>query len=153
MCIPTSIFQTPHTLGYHLSLNTSMSDGPPATASSSNFKVIFEKALKTYKKTTGQDRTVHPLFSQLQACDSPAAIRTVLQNQVDQFIQSRSGDERLKTWLNPTINVLYAFSAALAGGVGVVMIFFLSEMTFSYRSDRFSLPPMRFLQVLVSSFW
>jgi hypothetical protein len=100
-----------------------------ATASPSNFEVIFEKALKTYKKTTRQDRTVHPIFTQLQACDSSAAIRTILQEQIDQFIQSRSGDERLKNWLNPTINVLYAFSSTLAGGVGLVMSFYLSYIS------------------------
>ena len=120
MCMLTSALQTSHTQGYHQSHNISMSNRPPATASSSNFKVIFERALKTYKKSTGQDRTVNPLFSQLQECDSPEAIRTILQNQVDQFIQPRSGDERLRNWLNPTINVLYAFSATLAGGAGVV---------------------------------
>ena len=114
------------------SLNTSMSDRASATASSSNFEIFFEKALKTYKRTSGQDRTVHPLFSQLQACDSPAAIRSILQNQIDQFIQSRSGDERLKSWLNPNINVLYAFSATLAGGVGMVMAFFLSRRYHPY---------------------
>jgi hypothetical protein len=102
-----------------------MSKTPTLTASPSNFEVIFEKALKAYKKTTKQDRTVHPIFTQLQACNSPAAICTILQDQIDQFIQSRSGDGRLKNWLNPTINVLYAFSATLAGGVGVVMSFYL----------------------------
>jgi hypothetical protein len=94
----------------------------PATASSCNFKVIFEKALRAYKNTTQQDRTVSPLFNQLQACDSPAAIRTILQDQVNQFIRSRSGDERLKKWLDPTINVLYAFSGTLGEGVGLVNV-------------------------------
>ena len=135
MCIPTSVFQTSHsTLGYHHSLNTLMSDRASATTSSSNFEVIFEKALKTYKRTSGQGRTVHPLFCQLQACDSPAAIRSILQNQIDQFIQSRSGDERLKNWLNPTINVLYAFSVTLAGGVGVVMAFFMFRRYHPYAN-------------------
>ncbi|KAF8270933.1 hypothetical protein EI94DRAFT_1784474 [Lactarius quietus] len=100
--------------------SSSMSKIPLTTASSSNFKAIFDKALKAYQKTTKQDLTVHPLASQLQGCDSPAAILTILQNQVDQFIQSRTGDERLKNWLNPTIAVLYAFSATLSAGVGLV---------------------------------
>jgi hypothetical protein len=94
----------------------------PATASSCNFKVIFEKALTAYKNTTQQDRTVNPLFIQLQACDSPAAIQTILQDQVNQLIRSRSGDERLKNWLDPTINVLYAFSGTLGEGVGLVNV-------------------------------
>jgi hypothetical protein len=49
------------------------SSKPPAITASSNFKVIFEKALKEYKKRTKQDLTAHPLAAQLQACDSPAA--------------------------------------------------------------------------------
>ena len=96
-----------------------MSNTPPTTASSSN---ILEKALKAYQKTTKQDLTVHPLASQLQGCDSPAAILTMLQDQVDQFIQSHTGSERLKNWLNPTISVLYAFSATLGAGVGLVNV-------------------------------
>ncbi|KAF8271011.1 hypothetical protein EI94DRAFT_653554 [Lactarius quietus] len=134
MCLFTSAFQT------------------SPTASSSNFKVIFEKALKSYNKTTGQDRTANPLFNQIQSCNSPAAIRSILQDQVDLFIRSRSGDERLKNWLNPTLNVLYAFSVILGGGVGSVMSFHLSGISFLCGSNRFSLPPMRFLLAPVSSF-
>ena len=106
------------------SASSSMSNVPPkiAPSSGSNFQVIFENALKGYQKTTRQDLTVNPLFSQLQECDSPAAILTTLQDQVDQFIRSRSGDERLKNWLYPTISVLYAFSATLGGGVGLVNV-------------------------------
>ncbi|KAI9447685.1 hypothetical protein H4582DRAFT_2123996 [Lactarius indigo] len=99
-----------------------MSQSPASSSmpTSSNFTIVFEKALKAYQKTTKQDLTVHPLTGQLQACDSPTAILTILQGQVDQFTQSRSGHEKLKSWLNPTINVLYAFSATLGEGVGLV---------------------------------
>ncbi len=87
--------------------------------SNSNFKVIFDKALKAYKIKTKQDLISHPLAVQLQACKSPAAILTVLQDQVHQFEQARSGEERLRRWLNPTINVLCTFSATL-GAVSFV---------------------------------
>ena len=90
------------------------------TTASSNFN--FEKALKAYQKRTEQDLTIHPLATQLQECDSPTAILTILQDQVDQLIRTRRGDERLKNWLNPTISVLYAFSATLGAGVGLVNI-------------------------------
>jgi hypothetical protein len=90
------------------------------TTSTSNFNVIFDNALNAYKKKTKQDLTDHPLAAQLQACDSPAAILTIFQDQFDQF--NRSSDERLKKWMNPTINVLYAFSATLGEGVGLVNI-------------------------------
>jgi hypothetical protein len=92
------------------------------TASSSNFKVIFEKALKEYKKKTKQDLTTHPLAAQLEACNSAADTLAILQDQVDQFKQSRSSDERLQRWLNPTTNVLHAFTGTLGEGIGLVNI-------------------------------
>ncbi|KAH9011724.1 hypothetical protein EDB83DRAFT_353431 [Lactarius deliciosus] len=98
----------------------SSSKTPAVTSSPSNFKLIFEKALKEYKKKTKHDLTAHPLASKLQPCNSPADVLTILQDQVDQFEQSRSGDERLRKWLDPTINVLYAFSQTLGEGVGLV---------------------------------
>ncbi|KAI9443873.1 hypothetical protein H4582DRAFT_1846239 [Lactarius indigo] len=99
---------------------SSSSKTPAATPSSSNFKIIFEKAIKEYNKKTKHDLIAHPLATQLQPCDSPAAILTILQEQVDQFKQSRTADERLHKWLNPTINVLYAFSQTLGEGIGLV---------------------------------
>ena len=111
---------------YH-SLTMSQSPAPGSssnhhtqTASSSNFKLIFEKALKAYKKKTRQDLTAHPLAAQLQKCDSPAAILAILQDQVDQFNQTRSSDERLQRWLNPTISVLHAFSETIGEGISLV---------------------------------
>ncbi|KAI9443865.1 hypothetical protein H4582DRAFT_2125881 [Lactarius indigo] len=99
---------------------SSSSKTPATTPSSSNFKIIFEKAIKEYNKKTKHDLTAHPLATQLQPCDSPAAILTILQEQVDQFKQSRTADERLHKWLNPTIDVLYAFSQTLGEGIGLV---------------------------------
>jgi len=58
--------------------------------------------------------------SQLQTCNSTGAILAVLQDQVRQaFDQTHSGDERLTKWLNPSVNVLYAFSAALGRRLGM----------------------------------
>ncbi|KAH9013202.1 hypothetical protein EDB85DRAFT_2296384 [Lactarius pseudohatsudake] len=92
----------------------------PLNTSSSNFESIFKTAFKAYKKQTGQDITSHPLAAWLKACDSPDAILAVLKAQVEEFDQSRRDDERLTKWLNPTVNVLYAFSATLGEGVGLV---------------------------------
>jgi hypothetical protein len=64
----------------------------------------------------------HPLATQLQSCDSPAAILSVLTDLVQQFEQSRTSDERLGTWLDPTVTVLFAFSATLGEGVGLVIL-------------------------------
>ena len=102
--------------------SSSMFKASVTTASSSNFNTIFDKALKAYTKKTKQDLTAHPLATQLKACDSPAAFVTILQDQIDQFRRSHNGDERMQRWLSPTINVLYAFSATLGQGVGMVSI-------------------------------
>ncbi|KAH9053698.1 hypothetical protein EDB87DRAFT_202630 [Lactarius vividus] len=102
------------------SYDYTMSRPPLPSAASSNFESIFKTAFKAYKKRTGHDITSHPLATQLKTCDSPNAILAVLKAQVEEFDQSRKDDERLTSWLNPTVNVLYAFSATLGEGVGLV---------------------------------
>ncbi|KAH8988161.1 hypothetical protein EDB86DRAFT_2059442 [Lactarius hatsudake] len=97
-----------------------MSRTPTTSTASSRFQAIFQTALKAYQKQTKKDLLAHPLASQLQSCDSTSAIITVLQDQVQEFDQAHSGDERLTKWLIPTVNVLYAFSAAVSEGVGLV---------------------------------
>ena len=99
-----------------------MSQTPATAAASSNFQAIFDAALKSYQEQTKKDLLTHPLASQLQSCDSSGAILSVLQEQVQEFDKSRSGDERLTKWLTPTVNVLCAFSAAISGGVGLVSL-------------------------------
>ena len=89
-----------------------------------NFQSIFTAALEAYKKRTNKDITSHPLATQLQSCDSPSAIIAVLQTQVQTFDQSQSADEKWTKWLDPTVNVLFAFSATLGNGpngVGLVL--------------------------------
>ena len=98
-----------------LSLSSSSS-----TSSSSNFQLIINNALDKYKKCTKNDLRAHPLAAQLQSCDSPGAILVVLQEQVQVLDQSRSTDERWTKWLDPTVNVLYAFSSILGSGVSLV---------------------------------
>jgi len=88
--------------------------------SSSNFQLIFNNALKAYEKRTKNDLLAHPLAAQLQACDSPTAILALLHRQVQELNQARNSEERLSKWLDPTVNVLYAFSAILGEGVGLV---------------------------------
>ena len=76
----------------------------------------------SYEKQTKKDLSSHPLASQLQSCDSTSAIVAVLQDQVQEFDQARSGDERLTKWLNPTVSVLCAFSDALGEGISLVSV-------------------------------
>ena len=102
-----------------------MSQTPATTTSSSsgpNFRTIFVAALKEYEKKTKTDLHTHPLAIQLQSCQSSGDILAVLHDKVNEFDQSRSHNQRLSSWLNPTINVLYAFSTTLGQGVGLVSL-------------------------------
>jgi hypothetical protein len=100
----------------------------PKISSTINFQLIFSSALKAYERRTKTDILAHPLASQLRACDSPGSILTVLQDQVDDLAQARgSSDKRLTKWLNPTINVLLAFSATLGNGVSLVSLKVISS--------------------------
>jgi hypothetical protein len=90
--------------------------------SSSHFRSIFDTALEAYKKKTGKDLTTHPLLAQLTTCDSANDILTVLQSQILSFDQPRSREDKFTKWLNPTVNVLYVFSATLGEGVSLVRL-------------------------------
>ncbi|KAN0136461.1 hypothetical protein V8E53_005829 [Lactarius tabidus] len=87
----------------------------PATTSSSDIEHIFDTALMSYKKKTKKDLKSHDLFKQLENCDSPDAI--LAKFQTDQF--DTGNDDRLKTWLVPTLHVLCAFSDTLGEGVSL----------------------------------
>ena len=94
-----------------------MSQIPSTTASSPSFETIFKEALKEYEKKTKKDIASHPLAAQLKSCDSPSAILAILRAQVQASDKSQSADERLTKWLDPTVNVLYAFSGILGDAV------------------------------------
>ena len=97
-----------------------------ASSSSFNFQPIFDASLQSYNNKTKNNLLDHPLATQLQPCDSPNAVLSVLQDLIQQYDQRHAGDERLKNWLNPTVNVLYTFSATLGEGVGLVSLISLS---------------------------
>ncbi|KAH8986972.1 hypothetical protein EDB86DRAFT_2214390 [Lactarius hatsudake] len=103
-----------------LEATSPMSQTSSTAVASSRFQAIFNAALKSYEKQTKNDLLAHPLASQFLSCDSTSAITAILQDQVQEFDRVCNGDERLTKWLNPTVNVLYAFSATLGEGVGLV---------------------------------
>ncbi|KAI9442830.1 hypothetical protein BJY52DRAFT_451091 [Lactarius psammicola] len=98
----------------------SHSPSPLASSSSSNFQSIINASLKLYEKQTKKDLLAHPLTAQLQSCNSPSDVLTVLKDQVHGFGLFHSGDETQARWLISTVNVLYAFSTTLGEGVGLV---------------------------------
>ena len=101
-----------------------MSQIPSTSASSPSFETIFKEALEEYEKKTKKDIASHPLATQLKSCDSPSAILAILRAQVQTSDTSQIADERLTKWLDPTVNVLYAFSAIVGDAVGLVIILF-----------------------------
>ena len=105
------------------SANT-MSQIPSNRAASTGFETIFNAALEEYEKKTKKNIASHPLAAQLKSCDSPSAILAVLRAQVQESDKSQTADERLTKWLDPTVNVLCAFSAILGDAVGLVSILF-----------------------------
>ena len=96
---------------------TIMSPVPSTSTSSTTFEALFTAALKEYKKQTKRDIASHPLAIQLQSCDSSSAIIAVLRTKAQTV---KGTDERWTKWLDPIVNVLFAFSATLGSGIGVV---------------------------------
>jgi thiamine kinase-like enzyme len=97
-----------------------------ASTSTFNFQSVFNAALEKYENKTKNKLLTHPLAAQLQSCNSPAQILSLLEGLVEQFDHHRRSEERLRNWLKPTVNVLYKFSATLGGGVGLVNLIPLS---------------------------
>ena len=97
-----------------------MSNLPSPSTSRSNLDSIFNAAIRAYKKRTGKDITSHPLATELQSCDSPDAILTVLRRQIPTPDQSQTSDETFAKCLILTVNVLHTLSDTLGEGVGLV---------------------------------
>ncbi|KAH9006044.1 hypothetical protein EDB84DRAFT_1573041 [Lactarius hengduanensis] len=77
---------------------------------------IFRVAEGVRKADKNKDIATHPLAAQLKSCDNPGAILAVLRAQVQ---RSQSADEKLTKWLDPTVNVLHAFSETIGNAVGL----------------------------------
>ena len=118
----------PFAFGFFLAFphTTPMSQTRPNSESkplsNPNYQHIFSVALESYKKRTGNDLTSNPLLPRLETCNSPDAVIALLQEQIPGFDQSRSDNnsERMSSWLNPTVNVIVAFSGSIGDSVGPV---------------------------------
>ena len=86
---------------------------PTASTSSTTFVTIFTAALKSYNKKTKKDIASHLLAAKLQSCDSSDAILAVLRAQVQANDQAQTADGKWTKWLDPTVNVVSAFSPVL----------------------------------------
>ena len=99
-----------------------MSQCPSTSSSSYNFRSVFVAAMTAYENKTKTNLRIHPFATQLQSCNSSSDILAVLHDKANDFDKSRTHNERLSSWLNPTINVLYAFSTTLGQVVGLVSL-------------------------------
>jgi len=124
-----------------LSAFTFMSHTQSSAASSSKFQLIISNALDTYRKRTKKDILTHPLAARLQPCHTPTAILTILREQIHGLDQSQITAERWSKWLDPTVNVLFAFSATIGAGVGLVCLSTCihPRSAFSYSFGRYFL--------------
>ena len=104
------------------------------SSSTDNFSAIFNAASEEYLRVTKKRLDTHPFATQLDACRSPEAVSDVLRTQVQAFKKFREGDEKLMTWLNPIVNIVYVFSATLGNGLGLVSC--LIQIAYSNRSLR-----------------
>jgi hypothetical protein len=102
-----------------------------AGPSADNFTAIFNAASNEYQRVTGKRLDTHPFAAQFDTCRSPEAVSIVLRTQAQAFNKFRKGDEKLMTWLNPTISILFTFSAVLGEGIGLVSHFIHSVWLFS----------------------
>ena len=93
--------------------------------------------MKAYEKKTKTDLHMHPLATELQSCNSSSDILTVLLDKVNEFEKIRGHNERLSSWLSPTINVLNAFSSVVSQDFGLVS---LNESTFPTDPPLISFP-------------
>lgn len=151
----SSVYQFPfpniHESAVVLSAPRTNIDMYSAGPSSPNFQLILSSALKAYEKQTKNDPITHPLAAQLQACQSPNSILVILQQQVQGPNRSRASDDRLTKWLDPTVNVLYAFSKTLES---VSLVCLRNELVDLCKLllVRYFRPQQRSLLVSVSSF-
>ena len=91
-------------------------------SSSSPFEALFAAALQDYENRTGISLVNHPLFKQLEECDSLDSIIAILQEQAKGFRDFRGDNGKLMKSIKCSVDVLYilSISTVLGEGVGVV---------------------------------
>jgi len=91
----------------------------PGPVTPAIFLPVFDNALKAYEEKTGKDLSSNPLRHRIETCNSPDDIIIILRQQIPDY-KSQSSDDKLTRWLNPTVNVIKAFSANIGGAVALV---------------------------------
>jgi hypothetical protein len=95
-----------------------------AKSTPSNFQLIIAEAFVDYTKQTGIDLSSNPFAEKLQVLSSPAVVLELLRDRENAFKEYRDANRRLRTCLNPAVQVLCAFSATLGEVVSGVSLNF-----------------------------
>ena len=90
--------------------------------STANFTAIFDAASNEYKTLTKQDLQTHPFAAAFENSNSPDSVMNIFRKQAQVFDKFCKGDDKLMTWLNPIVNILFIFSGTLGEGIGIVSI-------------------------------
>ena len=96
-----------------------------AASRSADYQSIFDSALEAYERRTGGGLTKDPLLRSLETCQSPDAVLAILRAQI---CGPSDLSDKLSKWLDPTVNVINAFSSAV-GGVGLVSVVTRNDAT------------------------
>ncbi|KAH9967917.1 Spc7 kinetochore protein-domain-containing protein [Russula dissimulans] len=91
-----------------------------STASSANFRSIFDVALDNYIKQTGIDLTRHSSAHKLQNCHSTEDILQLLLERETAFKEYRDKYRRLIDSLRPVVQVVHIFSGTLSKAANLV---------------------------------
>ena len=78
-----------------------------AGPSTESFTAIFNAATNEYERLTGKRLDTHPFATQLDGCQSPEANSNIFRTHVQILSKSRKSNERLMTWLDPTVHILF----------------------------------------------
>jgi len=117
---------------------------PGPSTSKDNFTAIFNAASIEYQTVTGKRLDTHPFAAQLDTCDSSKAVSDLLRAQAQAFSKFRRSDEKLMAWLDPTVHILFTFSATLGEGIGLVSrLDSFSTTVLRHRVRSHSHPPRR----------
>jgi hypothetical protein len=82
------------------------------STSGSSLELLFKAALQDYTRKAEIELDNHPLFKQLEKCDSVDSISSILQEQIDRFHEFRGKDGKITKSLTSTIHVLFALSTS-----------------------------------------
>jgi hypothetical protein len=92
-------------------INPSKLDMSQSTSGSS-LELLINAALQDYTKKAEIELDDHPLFKQLEKCNSVDSISSILQEQIDRFHEFRGKDGKITKSLTSTIHVLYTLSTS-----------------------------------------